>query len=376
MHHFFATCQGGLEEPLLREMIELGAQDAAIGFKGVSGRFDDFAGVCLGNYKSRLASRILLPLASFVCASPKDLYRETAAFDFAPFFATAHTLFVNVTGTNRAFSNSLYAAQVVKDAICDRLREARAGWRPSVDKEHPDVVLNLHFEGARAHLSFDSSGEPLYRRGWRAFQGVAPLNESLAAGLLAIGGYTGQEPLFDPCCGSGTLLIEAAMVASRTPAGYYRRSFGFFHHPEFSKARWIGLKEREDAQRRPLPSSIQGLDVDAKRIAECRRNIERAGFQGAVEAVCGDFRDFEPALSSKWLFANPPHGRRLGDTAQLADLYRSLGDFMKRKLAKPAKAFVFTSSLALSKQIGLKPQKRHVLSASDRDCRLVAFDIF
>jgi len=203
------------------------------------------------------------------------------------------------------------------------------------------------------------------------------LQESLAAALLKIAGYTSQEVLIDPCCGSGTFLIEAALIATNTPPAYFRKHFGFMNHPDFDRTKWLSIKNNKDKQIKALkPGIISGCERDSEVVRICRANLRAVGFEREIEIFGTDFSKFDPKLSYNFLITNPPHGIRIGEEEKLKKLYKLLGDFMKKKLAKPARAFIFTTSSFLGKAIGLATKRRHVLKSSGLDARLLEFDIY
>ncbi|MBJ7450398.1 MAG: 50S rRNA methyltransferase [Parachlamydiales bacterium] len=375
MDNLFVTCVKGFEPLLTEELKELGFEKLEPSFCGVfvEGSFSDIYRI---NYCSRLASRVLMPLEQFALIDRDDLYEAARSIDWRPFFEKRGSVAIDVNGRHNAFTNSLYAAQIVKDAICDQLRE-HWNWRPNVDTKNPDVQLNVYLERKRATLFFDTSGDVLFKRGYRKETGEAPLSESFAAGLLKLAGYKGTEHLFDPCCGSGTFLIEAAMIATKTPPGYLRPRFGFFSHEQFDEKVWLECKNEADAARIPLnEGQISGIDISKSSVWNCRTNLRQAGFFDQIQVEAADFRDYHPSNPINFIIANPPHGKRMGSVEQLASLYRSLGDFMKQQTTKPARGFVFTSDMDLAKEVGLKPTLRHVVPYSNLDSRLLEYDLY
>lgn len=373
----FASCQKGLEPLLVTELEELGFQQIKESFCGVWFSCENFNGVYLANYAARLPARILLPFIHFPCKDRRELYGAVRNLSWGRYFEHGETLAVAVSGRHPAFSNTLFAAQVVKDAICDQL-VASKGTRPSVSVKNPDVGLSLFLNDNQASLYFDTSGQPLYKRGYRNQTGDAPLQETLAAALLRLADYHPDDVLIDPCCGSGTLLIEAALIAAKIPPGFFREHFGFMHHPDYDQKAWMCVKNNQDSQRRPLaPQKFYGLEIDKHVASIARHTIKAAGLS---EAIIIDATNFTKAESPHPLptlaITNPPHGNRLGDSAHLVGLYRDLGDFFKHRLAKPARAFVFTTDAMLSRQVGLRPSRRHVLTSSGQDARLVSFHLY
>lgn len=372
----FVTCQETLEPLLVDELQELGFTEIEQAFCGVFVPASIEA-IYKINYLSRIGGRVLDPIASFPCRSKEELYAFVKELEIEKYLSLKKTFAIDVNGQNKAFNNTFYAAQVTKDAICDRFRE-KTEERPSVSAKSPDVQLNLFLQHNRVTLSFDTSGEPLFKREYRRETVAAPMQESLAAAILRIAKYKGDEELIDPCCGSGTILIEAALIASRTPPGYFRKKWGFFSHPDFSKETWDSFKADEDSKRIAInKDKIIGFDINRECVRVANVNIRSAGLQDAIVLHRLDFREEWPPIGPpNLLITNPPHGGRLGDEEQLIGLYRSLGDCFKQKLAKPSKAFVFTASPLLSKEVGLKPKQRHILKSSGTECRLLEFDIY
>ncbi|MBA3238557.1 MAG: N-6 DNA methylase [Parachlamydiaceae bacterium] len=377
----FVSCGPGIETLLSDELAEIGFHETSIGFCGVHVRITPaevtMDAVYAINYRSRLASRVLLPLHQFRCYDEKALYRSADKVDWTRFFRKGQTLAIDANVSHPRLRNSLFCAQVVKDAICDQLRNTM-GSRPSVDLKSPDVQLNLFIHDDEAVISFDTSGDALHKRGYRQDAGEAPLQESMAAVLLKLAKYKGDEILIDPCCGSGTILIEAALIASNTAPGYLRKRWGFFNHPDFVNEQWLIVKNEIDSLRKDLlPKHFYGSEIDSEVARLCRANLRAAGFLDSVEVVRLDFADYTPSVQPHVLVTNPPHGRRLkDDLSALCALYRRLGDFMKQKLAKPGRGYVFVANPDLAKEVGLAPKRRHVLSNGGVESRLLEFDLY
>lgn len=372
----FVTCGQGLESLLAQELGSLGYPQAVTGYRGVNVQNVELEAVYRINYLSRLAGRVFLPLARFRCRDSKSLYVDAGKIDWVSYVPQGKTIAIDANVQHPKLRNSLFAAQVVKDAICDQLRQ-RAGWRPNVAVRNPDVQINLYIYHEWAVVSFDTSGESLHRRSYRQETVEAPMQETLGAALLTMAGYTGSEIVYDPCCGSGTLLIEAAMMASKTPPGYLRTQWGFQNLPQHSQELWLKIKAEADAKKVPLlKKHFFGTDVNKQAAHATKVNLRAAGFLQDVEIINTDFRDYEPSIAPNFVITNPPHGHRLDDVDYLRPLYRALGDWMKRKTAKPAKGFVFTSSPELAKEVGLATSKRHVLESGGIEARLLEYDLY
>jgi putative N6-adenine-specific DNA methylase len=372
----FVTCAQYLEPLLAEELGQLGFIYVEAGFRGVYVKNVNIEAIYRINYLSRLGGRVLMPLASFRCYEAKSLYGGIIKVDWLKYILRGKTFAIDANVSHPRLRNSLFAAQVAKDAICDQLRD-RIGSRPNIDIQDPDVQLNLYIHDQWAVMSLDTSGKPLSRRGYRLETVEAPMQETLAAALLMLAKYQGNEILCDPCCGSGTILIEAALMASRTPPGFLRKEWGFFNLPEFSQIEWLKVKNEADAKKIDLPKQhIFGCDINKQAIHATKVNTRATGWHQHVEVVHCDFREFTPAIVPSLVVTNPPHGRRLEEEESLRPLYRSLGDFLKRKTSKPAKGFVFTGSPMLSKEVGLAAKRRYVLDNSGIESRLLEYDLF
>jgi putative N6-adenine-specific DNA methylase len=373
----FITCSSGLEDLLASEIKSFGYDKVRLGYRGVHVEVPDFDAIMHINYCSRVGGRVLMYLADFICYDQKALYKGASKIDWARYIPSGKTIAIDANVNHKHLRNSLFAAQVVKDAICDQLRELR-GTRPDVDVKDPDVQLNLFIHENLAMISFDTSGTPLHKRGYRQEAVDAPLQESLAAAILMIGGYKGTEVLYDPCCGSGTLLIEAALIATNTAPGYLRRQWGFTTLPEFSMADWLKIKGEIDSKRIPLAhDKIFGSDINSTAVYACRLNLRAAGFLKEIEVKNADLRELTPRILPNFAICNPPYGRRLNDDEEyLRKLYRSIGEFMKNQTEKPARGFVLTGNLELAKEVGLAAKRRHVLSNGGIDSRFLEYDLY
>ncbi len=372
----FVTCANKLEPFLTQELTQMGFSQLVPGFRGVHVKNVFFDAIYRINYLSRIGGRVLLPLAHFRCYDAKALYEGAYAIDWLKFISPSKTIAIDANVSHPRLRNSLFAAQIAKDAICDQLRQ-RVGRRPDVDTKDPDVQLNLYVSGDRGVLSIDTSGMPLHKRGYRQETIEAPMQESLAAAVLMLAKYQGDEVFCDPCCGSGTLLIEAALMASRTPPGFLRKTWGFTNLPDHSQELWLKVKAEADQARLPLlPGHFFGADINKQASHACKVNLRAVGLHQSVEVVQCDIRDYEPPIAPNLIITNPPYGRRLDDVERLWSLYRAIGDFMKRKSAKPAKGFIFTGSLELSKEVGLAASRRYVLDNGGIESRLLEFDLY
>jgi putative N6-adenine-specific DNA methylase len=369
---FFAPCPRGLEAVLAAELTDLGASavnavDAGVGFVG------DW-GVCYrANLESRIASRILWQLGEWDYQREEDVYRRVRALPWHELFAPQLTIRVKVSAIGSPLRSLDFITLRIKDAVCDRFR-ADTGIRPNVDTTAPGVRIHGFFEAARFALYVDTSGEALFKRGWRQTQGDAPLRENLAAGILALTGWRPGIPLLDPMCGSGTLLVEAAMMALGVPAGG-SRSFGFQRLRSFDVPLWELV--RAQARKQQVAAQMQhifGADLYGEQLKLVRANLAAAGLQEAVSLKQGNVLELPAPARSGVIVTNPPYGVRLGDQQELAAFYPQLGDALKVKYAG-WRAWIFTGDLRLPKLIGLKPARRIPLYNGALECRLYAFEI-
>lgn len=350
----FVSCPTGLEPLLAEELTELGARYLKPGHRGIEVEDDSLELLYRILYGSRLAARLLIPIRYYKCKDRDQLYQGALKVEWKKYLSVNQTFAIDVHGQHPAFRNTLFAAQVVKDAICDQMRE-EFGKRPSVEPYQPDLQIHLYLEEERVFLSLDAAGIPLHKRGYRRKTVPAPLQENLAAAIVRLSGYRGEGLLCDPCCGSGTLLIEAAMVASRTPAGFYRTKWGIERLPNHDEALWQRVRTEMNGERRTLPrGQIIGIDSSPEAIVACRANLEVAGFAKQVELVSGPFQEYE-GRQFDLVISNPPLGKRLEiDEA----LYRDLGHFLRRNCARPSRALILCASRQLAGSLRLPPEKR------------------
>ena len=372
---FFAPCPRGLEALLADELTAAGAAGA----KAVPGGVG-FAGAwetCYrANLESRLATRILWYRAQGGYRSEDDVYRLALGIDWPRLFGVDNTLRVYVTAQRSPLKSLEFVTLRVKDAICDRFRDA-CGRRPSVDTRNPDVRVHLFLTADTATLYVDTSGEPLYQRGHKMAKVEAPLKENLAAGILKLAGWQPGTPLLDPMCGSGTFLIEAAQLALDDAPGLSRDpgEFGFERLANFDAALWRRL-QTEAAQRRreaaPLP--IWGSDLAADAVARARQNLAHAGLDDLVTLERADLLERTPPAPEGILVANPPYGERLASGEELAAFYPRLGDALKKRFAG-WRCYLLSADTQLPKLIGLKPSKKTPLFNGPLECRLYEFVI-
>ncbi len=363
MPRYFATCARGLEKYLAAELAPLGAASIEIGRGGVN--FDgDHALLYRANLWLRTAVRILQPILEANVRNPDELYEACRSIDWQIHMTPDHTLAVDCNVRDSGITHSQYAARRVKDAICDQFRD-KTGRRPSVDTDTPMVGLNLHIYRDHMILSLDSSWHSLHKRGYRPIQTRAPLNESLAVGLLHAAGWNGSVPLVDWMCGSGTFCIEGAWMAMNRAPGSMRKWFGFMGWPSFDRPLWNAVREDAREQQKPLSVAIAGSDVRRDAVEFAKTNSKAAGLGHALTFTLQDLKDARPPDGPPGvLICNPPYGERIGEAEQLVGLYKLMGVAFEEHW--PGwKLFVFTSNNWLAKQIGLKVvQTTHFFNGS------------
>ncbi|WP_298432381.1 THUMP domain-containing protein [Geobacter sp.] len=373
-HTFFATAARGVEEVLAGEMNALGLSGVAVEKGGV--RFTGDLAVCYrANLWLRTASRILVPLAEFPCDSPQSLYDGVLTVPWERYLTPDTTLAVECALRDSALTHSGFVALKTKDAIVDTLRD-RFGRRPSVNPKDPDLLVNIHLAHNRCTVSLDSSGGGLDRRGYRTEAGEAPLRETLAAALVLLTGWDGSVPLVDPLCGSGTILIEAALLALNRAPGLTRERFGFQRWPGFNAPLWRQLvNDARQAERPAIAAPLMGSDRLDEVLAVARNNSRRAGVEQFISFSRGDVRNLVPPAPPGVLLTNPPYGRRLGEEGELRLFYRQIGDVLKQRCTGYT-AWLFTGGLDLAREVGLKASRRIVLFNGPLECRLLKYDIY
>jgi putative N6-adenine-specific DNA methylase len=358
---YFAQIADSLKEAGAKELAELGAEDVRPEFSGIRFRTDT-SGLYRINYLTRLLSRCLAPLISFACPDTDTLYEKAKQIAWEDFFSQGNTFAVSGNVSNSAISHSKYAALRLKDAVADYFKE-KSGQRPNVSVRNPDILLNLHIRNDKAVISLDTSGGALHRRGYREETVAAPMQETVAAAIIRFSQWDGSVPLYDPLCGSGTLLCEALMAYSHIPAGVFRNRFGFESLPDFDSAVWKQVKKEADGHIRELPQGlVAGSDVSAEAVSAARTNLMGLHFGNNVSVERIDFRE-SPAIQGQVIVANPPYGIRMGGDEDLDPFYKALGDFLKQKCKG-------------STEIGLKASWKKPITAGGLDGRLVKYEMY
>jgi 23S rRNA (guanine2445-N2)-methyltransferase len=376
-HPYFVPCASGLEPALLAEMTALGLQDCRQDTGGVH-----FAGEAADCYRANLwlrcGARVLRVLAEFPCTDDKALYQAAHDIAWERLMSVEQTLAVRVVlgsqGRGSALTHSQYLSRRIKDAIVDRFRE-RLGRRPDVDPQHPHLPVHAYLAQGRCTLSLDTSAPPLFMRGYRAGAAEAPLKETLAAGLIGLAGWSGERPFYDFFCGSGTLPIEAALLAGHRAPGLLRERFAFQSWPDYRPELFAAQAEQARRAARPVSVAIHASDRDPRAVAAARENARRAGVADAIVFSVQDAADFRPQAGPGLVLINPPYGERMGDREALQGLYRQIGDTLKQRCAG-SEAHIFTVHSELIKSIGLHASRRVVLFNGPIECRLLQFKLY
>ena len=366
---FFASAPRGLEVLLGKELEALSARDikAVPGGVAFSG---DWATCHRVNYWSRIASRILWRVGSFSYRNENDLYDAARAVAWPKYFSVQKRIRVNVTAQKSPLKSLEFATLKVKDAVCDLFRD-QVGSRPDVDRAAPDVRIHAFLEEAKGVLYLDTSGEALFKRGWRMDIAEAPIRENLAAGIIMLSGWKFDQPLLDPMCGGGTLLSEAAAMArGRAPGA--KRAFGFEKLSVFDSKLWETIRNERTVQ--PVEARLYGSDTDPEALQAARRNLGAAGVERWVKLEQSDVLERAAPEATGVMVANPPYGERIGSADELAAFYPKLGDALKKRFAG-WRCFIFTADLRLPKLIRLEPSRRTPLWNGALECRLYEFRI-
>lgn len=371
---YFAQAAGGFEALAAKELEDLGATRVETGYRGIYFTADP-AVLYHINYNARLVTRVLAPLKSFRCRNRDDLYRAGRSIDWSAFFSLEDTfgIFANVSG-NDQIRHSKFAALCLKDAVADGFR-SRTGRRPDVDPVTPAVWLNLFIAREKATVSLDTSGGSLHRRGYRRETVEAPMQETLAAAMVALSGWRGERPLYDPMCGSGTLLCEAMMKLCRIPSGFLKSHFGFRFLPDFKASLWERVKRQADERIESLPEGlIAGSDNDRTAVKASRINCGMLPGGENIRILRQDYNDI-PELENRTILCNPPYGIRMRQEEDLGLFFKGFGDFLKQR-CKGSDAYVYFGKREMLKRIGLKPAWKKPMRNAGIDGRVARYELY
>lgn len=365
----------GLEQVLATELVQLGANNVQVERRAVSFTGDKrmlyTANMCL-----RTASRVLVPILSFKAQKADDIYEQVKALDWSQYMTVKTTFQIDATVYSDYFRHSQFVTYRVKDAIVDYWME-RENQRPSVKLEGADLYLNVHIAGDRVTLSLDSSGESLHKRGYRVANTQAPINEALAAGMLLLAGWNGQSDFYDPMCGSGTLLIEAALIARNIAPGVYRQGFAFEKWADFDANLWDEVYN-DDSREREFKHKIYGSDAGFYAVQAATKNIQSASLQRDIEVKqirVEELRLADTNTEGALVMINPPYGERLSQDKNVLRLYQDMGTALKHQFSG-ATAWVISSNEEALKCIGLRPAKKIHLVNGDLECLFNKYELF
>jgi len=371
-HRFFAPCPRGLEGILEEELHELGVPMTHRTAGGVAFQAP-WSSMYWVNLKSHIASRVLWKVGHSTYRSEEDVYRAAYALAWPDWFMPSNTIKVKVSAHRCPLPSLDFVTLRIKDAVCDKFMTVRQK-RPSVDRHHPNIRLDTFLDSETVTFYLDTSGEPLFKRGYRLPSVEAPLRENLAAGLLRLARWTANEVLLDPMCGSGTIPLEAALMARRIAPGL-TRSFAFERLLVHDAKRWAQLRESAKMkQRAEVPAAIYASDHDADSIKVAQRTFQGAGVAIDILLRHIDVLSVEPPAEKGVVLINPPYGVRLSSPEELESFYPRLGDWLKQRFAG-WRACIFTGDARLPKLIGLAPSKRTPLFNGSLECRLYTFTL-
>jgi putative N6-adenine-specific DNA methylase len=369
---FVAKTLYGLEKVLAEELLSMGAADIqevnrAVIFTG------DKELLYRVNYCSRTALSFLMPVADFRIRSKDDLYNGGLKVEWERFMDGDDTFSIVPVINSPHFGHTGYAGLILKDAVADYFRK-KTGRRPSVDASDPGIVINLHISNDLVTISIDSSVIPLFKRGYRQEQAVAPLNEVLAAGILMLSRWNASATLIDPMCGSGTIPIEAGMIACKIPPGKFRQFFGFQRWKDFDNELFGKVKQLSDSQIINSPVRISGSDISELAVFQAEANAAKAGLSEAVSFEVSDFKDIKTIDNKGFVFINPPYGQRI-QPDEIDMLYSMIGTTLKHNFSGTT-AWLITSNKESLKNVGLKQKEKYTLFNGALECILVKYEMY
>lgn len=370
---YFAQVAESVKEMAVKELESLGGYDLKPVFRGVwfKASKKDFYRI---NYFARLASRILAPLISFECMDKDELYKAAKKIRWEEFLTPKKTFSISANVSESEITHSNFAGLRVKDAIADYFRD-RTNKRPSVDAKDPWIIINIHLHRNTATLSVDASGGPLHKRGYREASVSAPMQETVAAAIITLSQWEGEKPLYDPMCGSGTLLCEALMHYCRIPAQVFRENFGFERLPDFNADLWERVKVEAKAGIRPLGKDlIAGSDVSENSVDAVKTNLMGLHYGGDIPISLTDFKDIT-SIENQVIITNPPYGIRMGKDQDMNRFYKDLGVFLKERCRKST-AYVYFGDTRFIKKVPLAPSWKRPLKIGGLDGKLVKYDLY
>jgi len=362
----------GLEEILAKELLRLGGKNIEPFTRGVSVT-GDMGFLYKVNLCLHHALKIIIPITSFQAQNETELYNETKKIEWERFLDTDQTFMIESVLNTELYTHSLFVSQKIKDAIADRFRE-RTGKRPSVDLIRPDLRIYVRVYEDEISFYLDSSGDPLYKRGYRTEQNLAPLKEVLAAGLVSLSGWEPHQLLIDGMCGSGTIAIEAALLANKIPPGYFRQDFGFMRWRNFDQNLYDTILEKALGRISNQSVNIIGNEIDAYTAKKAVSNVNNAKVEDVVKIQQGDFFDIQPQKNSGTLILNPPYGERL-PVQEITNLYKEIGNKFKKDFSG-FNAWIITSNPEAIKAIGLRTSRKIKIYNGSLECRYLKYEMY
>ncbi len=371
---YLAQIPEDLKEYAVEELKSLGAEEIRGTYKGVYFKADKET-LYKVNYQSRLIVRVLAPIITFDCHSDKYLYKTAYNnINWEDFLSESSTFFILSNVSNSNIRHSKFAAQRLKDAIADYFTK-KYGKRPSVNNKDPDIYINLFIRNNKAIISVDTSGGSLHKRGYRKQSVEAPISEIVAAALIKISGWTSDKFLYDPFCGSGTILCEAFMHVTNTPSMILRKRFGFENLPDFDRKTWQKVKEKAINKIKEIPKGlISGSDISETAVKATLKNCSLIDKKNKIIVKRMDFRKLK-LKKDTIIITNPPYGIRLKTEEPIKTLYKDLGDFLKREI-KDSSAFIYFGNRELIKSMGLRPKYKRIIFNGGLEGRFVRYDIY
>lgn len=371
-YNLIAKTFAGLEDTLSEELKLAGCENITPSKRAVEFTGDNEA-IYKANYLCRTALRILKTIKIFKAANEDELYNGVAAIDWSEIFDVNDTFAIDSVVNSRYFRHSKFVALKAKDAIVDGFR-SRFNERPSIDTEDPTIRINVRIFNDEVTIALDSSGSSLHKRGYRTETGPAPINEVLAAGLILLSGWDKKSNFVDPMCGSGTIVMEAAMIANGMPPGYYRSGFGFEKWKDFNRDVWEKIKSEALTEQFEFDHRIIGSDISGKMISIARNNIKNARMHKDIELENVNMIDYLPPSGGGVMITNPPYGERM-KLDDVAALYKKIGDTMKKNFIG-YEAWLISSDLEAVKYIGLRPSRKITIFNGPLECRFMMFPIY
>ena len=361
----------GLEDVLAKELLQLGAQNIktlrrAVKFKG------DLGFMYKANLSLRTAVRIIKPIKNFKVRNEEQLYRELRNIDWEQYMTIDDKFAVDSFVNSPHFKHSLYVALKTKDAIVDQFRD-KCGMRPDVDLDHPNLRINVHITDETCTLSIDSSGKSLHKRGYRLETNEAPISEALAAGLILLSGWDKKSHFVDGMCGSGTFLVEAAMIGANIPANINREHFAFQDWPDYDEVLWKLIRSSQLKRAQDCYGRVIGYDMNPDTVASAKLNIANSGLEDYIEIHCENFFETKKPEGPTHLVFNPPYGVRIqGD---IPEMYKSIGDTLKKNYSG-AEAWFLTSHMDGLKHVGLRASRKIEIYQAKLECRFVKYEMY